>query len=59
VLVAFAAFPFDWILITTFKTDGDLYDLWFNAAPTLEHIRYLFGETLFVRWPANRASASS
>jgi multiple sugar transport system permease protein len=43
-LVTFAAFPFYWMLITTFKTDGDLYNLksnpyWFNAAPTLEHIR--------------------
>ena len=26
VLVAFAAFPFYWMLITTFKTDGDLYN---------------------------------
>ena len=38
VLVTFAAFPFYWMLITTFKTDGDLYNLqsnpyWFNAAP--------------------------
>jgi multiple sugar transport system permease protein len=44
VLVAFAAFPFYWMLLTTFKTDGDLYNLksnpyWFNAAPTLEHIK--------------------
>src|SRR5689334_20934672 len=43
------------MLITTFKTDGDLYNLesnpyWFNAAPTLEHIKYLFEETLFLQW---------
>jgi len=55
VLVLFAAFPFYWMLITTFKTDGDLYNLhsnpyWFNAAPTLAHLRYLFEETLFVQW---------
>ena len=55
VLVTFAAFPFYWMLITTFKTDGDLYNLesnpyWFNAAPTLEHIKYLFEETLFLQW---------
>ena len=35
-LVLFAAFPFYWMLITTFKTDGDLYNLksipyWFNG----------------------------
>src|SRR5215813_1334605 len=59
-LVVFAAFPFYWMLITTFKADGDLYDLksvpyWFNAAPTLEHIRYLFAETLFVQWLMNSA----
>jgi multiple sugar transport system permease protein len=60
VLVTFAAFPFYWMLITTFKTDGDLYDLksnpyWFNAAPTLEHLKYLFQETLFVQWIWNSA----
>src|SRR5581483_9388528 len=59
-LVTFAAFPFYWMLITTFKTDGDLYNLksnpyWFNAAPTLEHIRYLFHDTLFVQWVSNTA----
>jgi len=58
--VVFAAFPFYWMLITTFKADGDLYDLkstpyWFNAAPTLEHIEYLFVDTLFVQWLANSA----
>jgi multiple sugar transport system permease protein len=59
-LVVFAAFPFYWMLITTFKSDGDLYNLksvpyWFNAAPTLRHVRYLFEETLFVQWLANSA----
>lgn len=58
VLVVFAAFPFYWMLITTFKTDGDLYSLqsnpyWFNAAPTLEHVSYLFEKTLFVQWLLN------
>jgi multiple sugar transport system permease protein len=60
VFVVFAAFPFYWMLITTFKTDGDLYNLksipyWFNAAPTLEHIKYLFNETLFLQWLGNTA----
>src|SRR5580704_1536820 len=59
-LVVFAAFPFYWMLITTFKSDGDLYNLksvpyWFNAAPTLRHVRYLFEETLFVQWISNSA----
>jgi multiple sugar transport system permease protein len=59
-LVVFAAFPFYWMLITTFKADGDLYDLksipyWFNTAPTLEHIEYLFADTLFVQWLVNSA----
>ncbi|WP_332053285.1 carbohydrate ABC transporter permease [Reyranella sp.] len=60
VLVLFAAFPFYWMLITAFKTDGDLYNLqsipyWFNAAPTLEHLDYLFNKTLFLRWLLNTA----
>jgi multiple sugar transport system permease protein len=59
-LVLFAAFPFYWMLITTFKTDGDLYNLhsipyWFNAPPTLEHLEYLFNKTLFLRWLLNTA----
>jgi len=58
VLVTFAAFPFYWMLLTAFKSDADLYNLksnpyWFNAAPTLEHIRYLFGDTLFLQWVWN------
>jgi len=60
VLMVFAAFPFYWMLITAFKTDGDLYNLksnpyWFNAEPTLEHIRYLFEDTLFLQWLSNTA----
>jgi multiple sugar transport system permease protein len=59
-LVTFAAFPFYWMLITTFKTDSDLYNLksnpyWFNTSPTLEHLRYLFQETLFLQWLYNTA----
>jgi multiple sugar transport system permease protein len=59
-LMVFAAFPFYWMLITAFKTDGDLYNLksnpyWFNATPTLEHIRYLFEDTLFLQWLSNTA----
>jgi multiple sugar transport system permease protein len=58
--VILAAFPFYWMLITAFKTNSDLYDLsnipfWFNEAPTLEHVRYLFEQTLFARWLLNSA----
>jgi len=53
--VILAAFPFYWMLITSFKTNSDLYNVtnipfWFNDPPTLEHFRYLFHETLFARW---------
>jgi multiple sugar transport system permease protein len=56
--VILAAFPFYWMLITAFKTNPDLYNVtnipfWFNQPPTLEHFRYLFEQTLFVRWMLN------
>lgn len=52
------AFPFYWMLITTFKRNPDLYNLKnnpfiFNQSPTLEHLRLLFNETLFLRWIGN------
>jgi multiple sugar transport system permease protein len=51
-------FPFYWMLITTFRPDGELYQPWnspryqpfWTANPTLEHIKYLFEETLFSAW---------
>jgi multiple sugar transport system permease protein len=53
--VILAAFPFYWMVITSFKTNADLYNVanipfWFNDPPTLEHFRYLFEQTLFARW---------
>ena len=53
-----AAFPFYWMLITSFKTNGDLYNVshipfWFNDPPTLEHFQYLFEKTLFATWLLN------
>src|SRR5207249_11055300 len=60
--MAFAGFPFYWMLITAFKQNRDLYvgafDTrhvpWiFNDPPTLEHVRLLFGQTDFLRWVAN------
>jgi len=53
-----AAFPFYWMVITSFKTNSDLYNVtnipfWFNDPPTLEHFRYLFDNTLFATWLLN------
>ena len=61
VLVGFAvalAFPFLWMLVTSFKRTSDLYNtandpFLFNEPPTLAHLKLLFGETLFLRWLAN------
>ncbi len=57
-MLIFAAFPFYWMVITTFKQDGDLYNLevnpfWFNKSPTMEHVNLLFRETMFARWAWN------
>ena len=51
-------FPFFWMLITSFKQTGDLYNpennpFIFNDRPTLEHIRLLIFDTRFVRWLLN------
>ncbi|MDE2378236.1 carbohydrate ABC transporter permease [Bradyrhizobium sp.] len=56
--VVLTAFPFYWMLITSLKTNPDLYNVtnipfWFNEAPTLEHFKYLFEQTLFARWLLN------
>ena len=58
----FAAFPFYWMLVTTFKQNGDLYvgatntahnPFLFNLPPTLDHLRILFERTLYPVWLAN------
>ena len=54
-LVIVAAFPFYWMVITAFKPNSDLYNVtnvpfWWNEPPTLEHVKYLFQQTLFARW---------
>ena len=54
----FLLFPFYWMVITTFRPDGELYRPWRAANyqpfwtwnPTLAHIKYLFGETTFALW---------
>ena len=58
----FAAFPFYWMVVTTFKQNGDLYvgatntshnPFLFNLPPTLDHLRILFGRTLYLTWLMN------
>ena len=54
------AFPFYWMVITSFKQNVDLYTMennpfLFNARPTLDHLKFLFNETQFVRWLGNTA----
>jgi len=56
----FAAFPFAWMAITTFKRINDLYNyhhnpFLFNEPPTLQNLDLLFHETLFTRWMWNTA----
>ena len=56
----FAAFPFYWMLITTFKKTSDLLKtennpFLFNEPPTLEHLRVLFYVTDYGRWLWNTA----
>ncbi len=55
VIGVFLAFPFYWMLVTTFKQTSDLYNVTnnpfvFNQAPTLANLKLLFQETLFLRW---------
>lgn len=54
------AFPFVWMGVATFKQNLDLYDtennpFLFNMPATLDHLRYLFGQTDYGRWLGNTA----
>jgi multiple sugar transport system permease protein len=58
--VTFLAFPFYWMVITTFKTTQDLHDTGnnpylFNDPPTLEHLALLFEQTQYLQWLINTA----
>jgi multiple sugar transport system permease protein len=58
--ITFLAFPFYWMLITTFKSTQDLYNpgnnpYLFNAPPTLEHLTALFTDTQYTQWLLNTA----
>jgi multiple sugar transport system permease protein len=55
-----AGLPVYWMVVTTFKADRDLYNLqnfplWFNQAPTLDHLNLLFNKTGFNHWLLNTA----
>jgi multiple sugar transport system permease protein len=57
-LVTFLAFPFYWMLITTFKTTLDLHNTQnnpylFNDPPTLHHLEVLFADTQYAQWLVN------
>jgi multiple sugar transport system permease protein len=53
------AFPFYWMLITSLRSDNDLYDLEqvpfkFNAdSPTINNYKFLFRETDYPQWLQN------
>ncbi len=56
--VTFCAFPFYWMVITTFKTTQDLHNTannpyLFNDLPTLHHLQVLFEDTQFLQWLIN------
>jgi multiple sugar transport system permease protein len=56
--VTFLAFPFYWMLMTTFKTTIDLHDVnknpfLFNQPPTFEHLEVLFQDTQYLQWLIN------
>ncbi len=56
--VAFCAFPFYWMLITTFKGTLDLINtannpFIFNSPPTLDNLHVLFFDTQYARWMLN------
>ena len=52
------AYPFYLMLVTAFKTNGDLYNqnnnpLIFNDPPTFANLDFLFTQTEYVRWLVN------
>src|SRR5215831_3942117 len=56
--VTFLAFPFYWMLITTFKTTQDLHNTennpyLFSDPPTFQHLSVLFEDTQYLQWLSN------
>src|SRR5262245_32895300 len=56
--VFFALFPFYFMVITSFKTNAELYSLksiplWIQQGAIVDHYNYLFGRTEFLTWIKN------
>jgi multiple sugar transport system permease protein len=56
--VFFALFPFYFMLVTSFKSNAELYSLksiplWIQQGVIVDHYRYLFGRTEFLTWIKN------
>ena len=56
--VFFALFPFYFMLITSFKSNAELYSLksiplWIQSGAIVDHYRYLFQRTEFLTWIKN------
>ena len=56
--VVFSALPFYVMLITSFKSQSNIFSpatnpFWFSGAPTMANIELLFGQTQFVQWMWN------
>lgn len=56
--VTFLAFPFYWMVITTFKTTQDLHNIHnnpyvFHDPPTFRHLSVLFNDTQYLQWLYN------
>ena len=64
IFLVFLLFPFYWMIITSIKSNRELYDLSANPllirqGVTFAHYQYLFGRTLFLRWFGNTILVSS
>src|SRR3954451_16977187 len=61
VFVFVLLFPFYWMMVTAVRPDRELYRPWsaanytpfWTTHPTLDHIKYLLNETLFITWLLN------
>ncbi|HUH86569.1 MAG TPA: carbohydrate ABC transporter permease [Pusillimonas sp.] len=58
--VVFSALPFYVMLITSFKTQSEIFTadanpFWFSGPPTLTNLQLLFSQTQFIQWLLNTA----
>ena len=56
--IFFALFPFYFMVITSFKSNAELYSLksiplWIQTGAIVDHYRYLFSRTEFLTWVTN------